>query len=106
MPDGAFYAFFDVSAYFGRTLGGATVTDSTSFCQAALEAAHVNLVPGSAFGAEGFVRLSFATSREQINGGLDRLEQLLASEAGACSGTSMRRQAVSRLPRSPCRCCC
>ena len=53
------------------------VTDSASFCQAALESAHVNLVPGSAFGAEGYVRLSFATSREQINGGLDRLEQLL-----------------------------
>jgi aspartate aminotransferase len=43
----------------------------------ALESAHVNLVPGSAFGAEGFVRLSFATSREQLNGGLDKLEQLL-----------------------------
>ncbi len=76
-PDGAFYAFFSVAEHFGRTLGGKKVTDSTSFCQAALETAHVNLVPGSAFGAEGYVRLSFATSREQINGGLDRLEQLL-----------------------------
>jgi aspartate aminotransferase len=76
-PGGAFYAFFDVSAHFGRTLGGKKVTDSVSFCQVALESAHVNLVPGSAFGAEGYVRLSFATSREQINGGLDRLEQLL-----------------------------
>ena len=78
MPDGAFYAFFNVAAHFGRTLGGKKVTDSASFCQAALESAHVNLVPGSAFGAEGYVRLSFATSREQINGGLDRLEQFLA----------------------------
>jgi aspartate aminotransferase len=76
-PGGAFYAFFDVSAHFGRTLGGKKVTDSVSFCQVALESAHVNLVPGAAFGAEGYVRLSFATSREQINGGLDRLEQLL-----------------------------
>jgi len=76
-PDGAFYAFFSVADHFGRTLGGKKVTDSTSFCQAALETAHVNLVPGAAFGAEGYVRLSFATSREQINGGLDRLEQLL-----------------------------
>ena len=74
---GAFYAFFNVAAHFGRTLGGQKVTDSASFCQAALESAHVNLVPGAAFGAEGYVRLSFATSREQINGGLDRLEQLL-----------------------------
>jgi aspartate aminotransferase len=76
-PGGAFYAFFNVASHFGRTLGGKKATDSMSFCQAALESAHVNLVPGSAFGAEGYARLSFATSREQINGGLDRLEQLL-----------------------------
>jgi aspartate aminotransferase len=77
VPGGAFYAFFNVSGHFGRTLAGRKVTNSTAFCQAALEAAHVNLVPGSAFGAEGYVRLSFAASREQLNGGLDRLEQLL-----------------------------
>jgi aspartate aminotransferase len=77
VPQGAFYAFFDVSSYFGRTLGGKPVSDSASFCLAALEGAGVNLVPGSAFGAEGFVRLSFATSREQLQGGLDRLEQWL-----------------------------
>ncbi len=76
-PGGAFYAFFNVASHFGRTLAGRKVADSMAFCQAALESAHVNLVPGSAFGAEGYARLSFATSREQINGGLDRLEQLL-----------------------------
>jgi aspartate aminotransferase len=76
-PDGAFYAFFDVSSHFGRSLGGKIVQDSASFCLAALESAHVNVVPGSAFGAEGFVRLSFATSREQLQGGLDRLDQFL-----------------------------
>jgi aspartate aminotransferase len=77
VPGGAFYAFFDVSAHFGRTLAGRPVTDSTSFCVAALEAAHVNLVTGAAFGAEGYVRLSYATSRDELNGGLDRLEQFL-----------------------------
>jgi len=76
-PGGAFYAFFNVAGHFGRTLAGRKVTDSLTFCQAALESAHVNLVPGSAFGAEGYARLSFAASREQINGGIDRLEQLL-----------------------------
>jgi aspartate aminotransferase len=76
-PEGAFYVFFDVSAHFGRTLGGRKVTDSASFCTAALETAHVNVVPGSAFGAEGYVRLSYATSREQLQAGLDRLEQWL-----------------------------
>jgi aspartate aminotransferase len=77
IPGGAFYAFFDVSSYFGKTLGGQKITDSASFCRAALESGHVCLVPGSAFGTEGYVRLSFATSREQLNGGLDRLEQWL-----------------------------
>jgi aspartate aminotransferase len=77
VPGGAFYAFFNVSGHFGRTLGGKKVANSAAFCQAALESAHVNLVPGAAFGAEGYVRLSFAASREQLNGGLDRLEQFL-----------------------------
>lgn len=76
-PGGAFYAFFDVSRHFGKKLGGIEVNNSASFCRAALETAHVNLVPGSAFGAEGYARMSFAASRDQINGGLDRLEQFL-----------------------------
>jgi aspartate aminotransferase len=77
VPDGAFYAFFDVSAHFGRTAGGVELRDSASFCQAALEQAHVNLVPGDAFGAPGFVRMSYATSRAQLEGGLQQLERWL-----------------------------
>jgi len=77
IPGGAFYAFFNISAHFGRTLGGKNVIDSASFCQAALESAHVNMVPGSAFGAEGYVRLSFAASRDRLTGGLDRLDAFL-----------------------------
>ncbi|HTU19732.1 MAG TPA: pyridoxal phosphate-dependent aminotransferase [Gemmataceae bacterium] len=77
VPQGAFYAFFDVSAHFGRTLAGRPVADSLNFCQAALECAHVNVVAGAAFGAEGYVRLSYAASREQLQAGLERLEQFL-----------------------------
>jgi aspartate aminotransferase len=77
VPEGAFYAFFDVSSHFGRTLGGKRIEDSAAFCQAALEQAHVNLVQGAAFGAEGFARLSFATSREELNQGLDALDRWL-----------------------------
>jgi aspartate aminotransferase len=77
VPQGAFYAFFDVSDHFGRTLAGRHVADSLSFCQAALEYAHVNVVAGAAFGAENYVRLSFAASREQLQAGLDRLEQFV-----------------------------
>jgi aspartate aminotransferase len=79
MPDGAFYIFFDVSAHFGKTIGGAKITDSMSFCKACLETAHVNLVPGAAFGAEGFVRMSYANSREELEGGLSALAKWLAT---------------------------
>jgi aspartate aminotransferase len=76
-PDGAFYAFFDVSAHFGKPLAGGPVNNSADFCRAALEVANVCLVQGSAFGCEGFVRMSFATNMEVIEAGLGRLEQWL-----------------------------
>ncbi len=77
LPGGAFYAFFDISAHFGRTIGGAAIKDSGSFCRAVLEQAGVNIVQGSAFGAEGYARLSYATSRTTIEAGLDALERWL-----------------------------
>jgi aspartate aminotransferase len=79
VPEGAFYAFFDVSAYFKKTFGDKVVTDSLSFCNVLLEQAHVNLVPGVAFGAEGFVRMSFATNPATIEAGLAKLREWLAT---------------------------
>ena len=76
-PTGAFYCFPDVSAHYGRTLGGIEVSDSMSFAKACLEAVQVALVPGEPFGEDRCVRLSFATSMEQIDEGLDRIEKLL-----------------------------
>ena len=79
-PGGAFYAFFNVSRHFGRPIGGgAAVTSSTEFCTALLERAHVALVTGDAFGAPGYVRLSFATSMDVIESGLDAIEGFLKS---------------------------
>jgi aspartate aminotransferase len=72
-PDGAFYAFFDVSSYFGKTFAGKVVANSNDFCTTLLEQAHVNLVTGAAFGAECFVRMSFACSRQNIETGLGKL---------------------------------
>ena len=67
IPGGAFYAFFNVSRYFGKTLrGGVSVDNATDFCTALLEQAHVATVTGDAFGAPGFLRLSFATDLEHI----------------------------------------
>ncbi len=76
-PGGAFYAFMNVSGHFGRTLGGRPITDSTSFCVAALAGAHVATVMGSAFGAEGYARLSFATDLETLGRGFDALGSFL-----------------------------
>ncbi len=78
-PGGAFYAYMNVSAHFGRRLGGDLVTDSTSFCLTALARAHVALVMGSAFGSEGYARLSFATDMETLEQGFDTLGKFLAS---------------------------
>jgi aspartate aminotransferase len=77
-PDGAFYAYMNVSKHFGRTLGGKLIKDSTDFCMTALEAAHVALVMGSAFGSEGYARMSFATDMATIDRGFDALEKFLA----------------------------
>jgi len=79
MPEGAFYIFFDVSAYFGKSPGGTLIADDVAFCKYALETAHVNLVPGSAFGAPGFARMSYATSPTEIKGGMESLAKWLAS---------------------------
>ena len=76
-PTGAFYCFPDISAHYGKTFGDIVVNDSLDFARACLELAHVAVVPGIAFGEDRCIRLSFATSMEQIDKGLDRLEELL-----------------------------
>ncbi len=80
-PTGAFYCFPDVSAHYGRRFGDVRVTGSADFANACLASAHVALVPGVAFGEDRCVRLSFATSVEQIDKGLDRLEKMLGRDA-------------------------
>ena len=78
-PGGAFYAFFDVSKYFGKELsGGVTVENSTDFCTALLEQVQVGLVTGDAFGAPGYVRLSFATDLKTLEQGIDQIEKFLS----------------------------
>jgi aspartate aminotransferase len=76
-PGGAFYAFPDVSAHYGRTIGGTAVTDSHSFAKALLESAAVAVTPGAAFGEDRCVRISFATSRERLEEALERLRAVL-----------------------------
>jgi aspartate aminotransferase len=78
-PGGAFYAFMNVSTHFGRTLRGKVISDSTAFCMAALSEAKVAMVMGSAFGAEGYARLSFATDMQTLERGFDALGRFLAT---------------------------
>lgn len=76
-PEGAFYAFFDVRAHLGRTLWGERIADDTALAEALLQHTHCAFVPGSAFCAPGYLRMSYAASEAQIAEGLRRLAQAL-----------------------------
>ena len=82
-PGGAFYAFPNVSAHLGESKNAAA-KNCTELSKLLLEKAHVALVAGEAFGAPGFLRLSYATSIERIEEGLRRLEKFFSrAEAAA-----------------------
>ncbi len=78
-PDiaGAFYAFLNISQQLGRKYGGAQVDNSSQWCLTLLEQQGVATVMGSAFGAEGYARISFATSMDQLEAGFDGIERFL-----------------------------
>lgn len=79
VPGGAFYAFFDVKSCLGKEIGGRLLSTDQDFCDGALNEGHVCLVPGSAFGAPGHARLSFAAGVKELDEGLDALEAWLRS---------------------------
>jgi aspartate aminotransferase/aspartate/glutamate/aspartate-prephenate aminotransferase len=80
MPEGAFYVYPDVSAFFGAsTPGGDTIEDSSDLCFYLLEEHHVALVPGTAFGVDDGLRISYASSMDDLETGLDRIEAGLAA---------------------------
>src|SRR5688500_3935628 len=78
-PEGAFYFFPDVSAYFGKSDGSMTIKDGDDFCLLMLEKAHVSMVPGGAFGDENCVRLSYAASEKDLREALRRIKETLAT---------------------------
>ncbi len=77
MPRGAFYAFPNVSGILGRKGPDGEIKDSSDLAMYLLEEARVALVPGSAFGKEGFLRISYATSMENIEEGIRRIRGAL-----------------------------
>jgi len=76
-PEGAFYLFPNVSAYFTKSNGEKNIKDSMDFAMYILSDAKIAAVPGSAFGAEGFVRFSYATSMENLKDAAARLKESL-----------------------------
>lgn len=76
---GAFYAFINIKAHLGRKYAGVQVNNSTEWCLALLEQQSVATVMGSAFGAEGYARISFATDMETLQAGLERIEAFLGT---------------------------
>ncbi len=76
-PNGAFYVMMNISKLIGKELAGCKIQGSDDFANILLEKANVALVPGSGFGIDTHVRLSYATSQETITKGLDRIEELL-----------------------------
>jgi aspartate aminotransferase len=77
-PKGAFYAFPDLSAFIGRkTPEGKKIENDVQLCEWLIEAARVAVVMGSAFGAPGFVRLSYATSMKNVEEGVRRMAEAL-----------------------------
>ena len=78
MPDGAFYFFPDVSAYFGKSAGETVINNASDFCLYLLENAHVSLVTGEAFGDPNCIRLSYAASEENLREAVTRIKAALS----------------------------
>ncbi len=78
-PEGAFYAFPSVKGLFGRTIAGVTIESSLDLADVVLGEAKVAFVPGEGFGAPGYARFSYALGDDDLEEGIGRLAQLLAS---------------------------
>ena len=78
-PKGAFYAFPNFNNVLGKTYKGSVIGTSTRLTEILLEDFHTAVVPGVEFGKEGYLRLSFATSMEIIEKGVERIKNAVAS---------------------------
>ncbi len=78
MPDGAFYVFPNISRLYGKSLEGKRIENSNDFCTMLLETDLVAAVPGSAFGAPDNMRLSYATSMDQIKLAVERIQHFIS----------------------------
>lgn len=72
---GAFYALPDISFYYGKQYGGRRIMDSLDMCNFLLEEAQVGLIPGDSFYAPGHIRISYASSMDELKRGLERIKK-------------------------------
>ena len=79
MPKGAFYMLLDIRPYLGKQLNGETVENDADFAAMLLEHGHVAVIPGTPFGASGFVRLSYAVNDIQIGEAIRRITAFVRS---------------------------
>ncbi len=77
-PEGAFYVFPNVSAYFGKEANGHYIRNSYGLAYYLLKEANVVVVPGAAFGSDKHIRISYSTSMEQLEKGLNRISEALS----------------------------
>ena len=77
-PQGAFYLFPDVSAFFGKKYNGQTIENANDVVNFLLQEAHVACVSGSAFGEDNCIRFSYATSEDKIIEAMRRMKEMLA----------------------------
>jgi len=77
-PRGAFYLFPNISSYFKKEFDGMQIRNSYGMAYYLLKHAHVAVVPGEAFGSEGYIRLSYSTSMKKIETAMDRIAAALA----------------------------
>lgn len=77
-PQGAFYCFPSFEALLGREFAGRTVTTTMDLADVLLEVAKIAIVPGEAFGAPGYARLSFALGDDDLELGVGRIADFLA----------------------------
>jgi aspartate/methionine/tyrosine aminotransferase len=78
-PQGAFYAFPNLTGLLGRPLRGRVADTTLDLAAILLDEVNVAIVPGEAFGAPGYARLSFALSDENLAEGLGRVADLVSS---------------------------
>ncbi|MFH6604689.1 pyridoxal phosphate-dependent aminotransferase [Maribacter algicola] len=76
-PEGAFYVFPDVSAFFGKTLNGSLINNASDFAMYLLEAANVATVTGDAFGNGNCIRISYAASEKEIREAMARIKSVV-----------------------------